>query len=806
MRLIQWVSHKWGIPTDRVRAQMHLESRWSMDMLGDRSVQDDMAQYLAAPAYARVPSTLDVYESLGISQVRWHPDHVASGLFNPHPGTEPLRWLSTAFNLDYYGATVRFYLDDPEGRRTNWGDGSYVPGDYATVQGGWFNPYPWGNAPMLGYVASIESRLEDKPWLLANFTDVAGLVTVYRQPAVTRNGFGFVTARPEVVAEAWVPPTPPVAAPTSVAAAAGDTTITVTWGTVAPADNGGAPILGYMITEHDEGWAVDHPFTTGSITLTGLPNGTAHRFNVRAYNEVGTGPASAASNSATPAPATVPGAPTGVGGTAGDARAILTWTPPASTGGSPITGYRIVPRIAGVAQTPIDTLSATPGFTVTGLTNGTAYTFIVRALNSVGASADSAASSAITPTAPAGLDVPPEMPIISRGLTAVASGDFDPALAISADYGDTWSSYPVLPSVSTPATYSLDIRGVSGAAKTTVWCVLTNITRPSWNRSGALGPGGVGTNKMRNYKLRAHASSSSSEPAIGDAGWVDLVTVTDNRFSDRIHAPLDLHTYGWFQVFCTESTGGVGVGNNGHAGFHLELRDASAAAGNEDAFAVYGDSMVHEGQWYRVIDGTKYPVGNGPLQGALEVLNGRDPPVIWTMAEGGYTSGTAVTVISGRPEYEYIIDAAQPCRYLILQYGIAEANLVSADMASLSPSGVNSTPAQAFKTQQQAVIDYAVAQGMQVIVPYLVASHNNSFTKPNIVVLNAIIDQLVAANPGDVYLGPDLFTFFDAHPTAFYDSLHPTWNASAPGTGDALTGYEHILALYRDWLQANVYT
>ena len=97
----------------------------------------------------------------------------------------------------------------------------------------------------------------------------------------------------------------------------------------------------------------------------------------------------------------MPGAPTGVGGTAGNASVALSWTAPASNGGSAITGYRVTPFIGATAQTPVLTGSAATTFTVTGLTNGTAYTFKVAAINAVGTGADSAASAAITPAAAA---------------------------------------------------------------------------------------------------------------------------------------------------------------------------------------------------------------------------------------------------------------------------------------------------------------------------------------------------------------------------------------------------------------------
>ncbi len=96
-------------------------------------------------------------------------------------------------------------------------------------------------------------------------------------------------------------------------------------------------------------------------------------------------------------PATVPGAPTIGTATPGNAQATVTWSAPASNGGSAITGYVVTPYIGATAQTAttVGNVLTTP---ITGLTNGTTYTFRVAAINSVGTGSQSANSNAVTPT------------------------------------------------------------------------------------------------------------------------------------------------------------------------------------------------------------------------------------------------------------------------------------------------------------------------------------------------------------------------------------------------------------------------
>lgn len=87
-----------------------------------------------------------------------------------------------------------------------------------------------------------------------------------------------------------------------------------------------------------------------------------------------------------------PGAPTSVQATSGDnSSSTVTWAAPASNGGGAITSYLVTSSQGQTCTT------ATLTCTVTGLTNGTSYTFSVTATNSAGPGPSSTASSSVTP-------------------------------------------------------------------------------------------------------------------------------------------------------------------------------------------------------------------------------------------------------------------------------------------------------------------------------------------------------------------------------------------------------------------------
>src|SRR5438445_331571 len=181
--------------------------------------------------------------------------------------------------------------------------------------------------------------------------------------------------------------------PTITGASAGQAQATVTW--TAPASDGGLPLTGYTVTSNPGNKTATVAGTATSATVGGLTNGTAYTFTLHATNAVGSGAESSPSAPVTPQQATVPGAPTGVVAARGDAQALVTWTVPASDGGSPITGYTVTVTPGGTTV-DADVTGSGPATSalVGGLANGTSYTFTVHAANAVGAGTESAASNA----------------------------------------------------------------------------------------------------------------------------------------------------------------------------------------------------------------------------------------------------------------------------------------------------------------------------------------------------------------------------------------------------------------------------
>ena len=225
-----------------------------------------------------------------------------------------------------------------------------------------------------------------------------------------------------------------------------------------PGGETGAPVNGSLVT-------------ATSYTVTGLTNGTTYYFRVFAVNAVGQGPPSAEASATLPpiVPSFAPGverhqpsatspassathrpavqrrpassattpsgtaatsastsapafaAPTGLTATAGNTQVRLSWTAPASDGGSSVISYKVYIATAPGAQgsAAIGTSKGTGG-TVTGLVNGTVYYFMVTAVNAAGNESPFSTEVSAEPTGPAtGVTVSLTSPTAPKQLIAL---------------------------------------------------------------------------------------------------------------------------------------------------------------------------------------------------------------------------------------------------------------------------------------------------------------------------------------------------------------------------------------------------
>jgi hypothetical protein len=220
--------------------------------------------------------------------------------------------------------------------------------------------------------------------------------TSYTFTVKSRNAYG--ASAPSRKSNAVVPEKVP-GAPYGVKATAGVGMATVTWS--APASVGSG-VTSYTVTSSPG--AKTCTWSSGPLTCTvkGLANGTTYTFTVKASDRSGVGAASVPSNSITTP--NVPDAPQDVTASASGQSVEVSWSAPDSYNGSAITGYTATAAPGGATCS-----TSTTSCTVTGLTNGTSYTFTVTATNAVGTGPSSAVSNPVdletVPGAPSGASI-----------------------------------------------------------------------------------------------------------------------------------------------------------------------------------------------------------------------------------------------------------------------------------------------------------------------------------------------------------------------------------------------------------------
>ncbi len=350
-----------------------------------------------------------------------------------------------------------------------------------------------------------------------------------------------------------VTPAAPPGAPTAFSATPSNAQVALLWS--APASDGGAAITDYVVEyklSSDSSWTTfsDGVSASTGATVTSLSNGSVYDFRVSAVNSAGQGTASDVVSST---PYTVPGAPTSVSATRGNGQVTVSFSAPASNGGSVITGYTVTSNPGSHTGT-----GASSPITVTGLTNGTPYTFTVAATNAAGTGPDSSDSNSVTPAT---------VPNPPTGLLTTA-GNAQVGLSWTAPIdngGSSVTDYVIEYKLSTDSLWSVFSDGVSAGTTGTV-TGLTNGLSYDFQVSAAndVGQGSAGA------QASAVPVTVPSAPTIGTAtGGNARATVTFSAPADDGGSPITSYVI-------TSSPGNISTTTTTTSGVVLGLNNGTS--------------------------------------------------------------------------------------------------------------------------------------------------------------------------------------------------------------------------------------
>jgi hypothetical protein len=274
----------------------------------------------------------------------------------------------------------------------------------------------------------------------------------------------------------------------------------------------------------------------------------------------------------------VPGAPTNVVATPGNAQASVTFNAPASNGGSTITSYTVTSLPGGFTST-----GASSPRVVTGLTNGVSYTFTVRATNEAGQGPASSASNSVMPTA-----------------GGAAPGAFS-------------KTAPANGSASQPLTMIL-VWGASSGATSYEYCIDTsnnNACNTSWVSTGTSTSAAL-PGLLSNTAYYWHVRASNA----GGTTYSDASTTAFRGFTTRRSPLSDLNGDGSGDIFTYNFNTGAWTRQISQPGGGFVQQSSGSwdpgwlitpAHFNADALTDFFLYNASSGQWFKMLnDGTGF--------------------------------------------------------------------------------------------------------------------------------------------------------------------------------------------------------
>ena len=293
------------------------------------------------------------------------------------------------------------------------------------------------------------------------------------------------------------------------------------------------------------------------IRISGLTNGVTYSVAIRAVNSLGSG---AASSSTSASSKGSPLAPTLTSITPSDGTLTVSFTG-ASANGSPITNYQYSTDGGSSWVTPSPAVVASP-LVITGLTNGTAYSVQIRAVNAVGIGRASETTAVSTPVLTAGAPTIGAITGSNQALSVAFTAGSGTATnyQFSVDGGSNWqvrnptstASPIVISGLVNGTTYSVRLRAVaeSGVGSISDAEAGTPFTTPgaptisSITVSGTsltvnfAAPGSNGGNTISNYQYSTNAGTSwtALDPAATTSPLVISGLVANRLYNVKIRA------------------------------------------------------------------------------------------------------------------------------------------------------------------------------------------------------------------------------------------------------------------------------
>ncbi len=441
-----------------------------------------------------------------------------------------------------------------------------------------------------------------------------------------------------------------------------------------PASNGGSTITGYLVRQAASPYSL---WVSSSLSVacssspchvTSLVNGTSYEFEVAAVNAVGTGAWSTATAPATPA--TTPAAPTGVVATyvAGTTSASLSWTAPASNGGSVVTSYHALSSPGALSCSSSGSPPAT-SCSVSSLVPGTTYTFTVTATNALGTSPTSSPSSPITvatvPAQPTSLAATPANASASLSFTAPADGGAT-ITGYVAQYAvspySSWSTATVSPACSSSpcvvtgltngTAYEFEIAAVN-AAGTGPWSSASTAVTPAGAPGAPTAVVATGADFAASLSWTAPASNGASITGYTVTASPGGATCTSTSTSCTYGSVLAVATGGTSYTFTVTATNSAGVSASSSASnavsptisYVVTLVGGGGGASATGPGAGGGGVSQSTGS---LTPGTALPVAVG-APGSGPGSNGSASSFATFTAAGGTAATTAASGASGSP-------------------------------------------------------------------------------------------------------------------------------------------------------------